>query len=88
MRSKGSRNTPQEVLDEMIKIGKELAESRYILRSGGAKGADTAFETGCDLVNGKKEIYLPWKNFNGNSSDLYDLPLFKDAMEISKKYHP
>ena len=37
--------------------------------------------------NGKKEIYLPWKNFNGNKSNL----IFDDdieAINIAKKYHP
>jgi hypothetical protein len=29
------------------------------LRSGGAGGADSAFETGCDQQCGVKEIYLP-----------------------------
>ena len=40
-----------------------------------------------DRVNGKKEIYLPWKNFNGNKSNL----IFDDdieAINIAKKYHP
>ena len=45
------------------------------------------FEIGCDRANGKKEIYLPWKNFNGNKSNL----IFDDdieAINIAKKYHP
>ena len=64
-----------------------MAKRGYILRSGGADGSDTAFEIGCDRVNGKKEIYLPWKNFNGNKSNL----IFDDdieAINIAKKYHP
>ena len=64
-----------------------MAKQGYILRSGGADGSDTAFEIGCDRVNGKKEIYLPWKNFNGNKSNL----IFDDdieAINIAKKYHP
>ena len=64
-----------------------MAKQGYILRSGGANGSDNAFEIGCDRVNGKKEIYLPWKNFNGNKSNL----IFDDdieAINIAKKYHP
>ena len=64
-----------------------MAKRGYILRSGGADGSDTAFEIGCDRVNGKKEIYLPWKNFNCNKSNL----IFDDdieAINIAKKYHP
>ena len=40
------------------------------MRSGGAKGADKAFEIGCDNYNGQKEIYLPWKGFEGSDSNL------------------
>ena len=62
----GSRNTPQEVLDIMILIGEYLAKGEYCLRSGGAAGADKAFETGCDNANGNKRIYVPWNGFQGN----------------------
>ena len=64
-----------------------MAKQGYILRSGGADGSDNAFEIGCDRANGKKEIYLPWKNFNSNKSNL----IFDDdieAINIAKKYHP
>ncbi len=61
----GARLTPQNILDVMFNVGKKLAEEGWILRSGGAKGADDAFERGCLEANGKKEIYLPWKDFNG-----------------------
>lgn len=51
----GSRETPQDILNTMYKIGKYLASKGYTLRSGGAIGADTAFENGCDSVKGEKE---------------------------------
>lgn len=54
----GSRETPNKVIDLMYRIAKFLAERNWILRSGGAVGADKAFENGCDNVNGKKEIYF------------------------------
>ncbi len=82
----GSRKTPDNILEMMKEIAKNLAKEGYILRSGGAEGADSAFEKGCDEVGGKKEIYLPWKNFNGNSSSLYNIS--KEAFELAKKFHP
>lgn len=54
----GSRETPPEVLERMAKIGYFLARHGYTLRSGGAKGADAAFEKGCVAAKGKKEIFL------------------------------
>lgn len=53
----------------MKKIGKNLAELGYTLRSGGAIGSDTAFEEGSDEGNGVKEIFLPWKSFNDRISN-------------------
>ncbi len=84
----GARKTNQKVLNYMQNLAEILAQKDYILRSGGAYGSDTAFEIGCDRVNGKKEIYLPWKEFENNKSSLYDLPNKKEAMEIAKKHHP
>lgn len=49
----GSRETPAEVLALMQKYAKRLGELGYTLRSGGAKGADSAFEAGAQ----KKEIF-------------------------------
>ena len=51
----GSRRTPPELLDEMEVLGRQLAIADYVLRSGGAKGADSAFERCCDAVKGVKE---------------------------------
>lgn len=53
----GSRNTPQRILSKMIITATLLAEDGWTLRSGGAIGADTAFEEGCDLEDGKREIF-------------------------------
>lgn len=82
----GSRETPQDILNWFTAIGKYLSDKEYTLRSGGADGADKAFETGCDKVNGKKEIYIPWKGFNGSKSELYDVT--KEMYEMAAKYHP
>lgn len=53
----GSRNTPPSVLILMAKWAQYLGQSGFTLRSGGAFGADSAFENGCDSVNGVKQIY-------------------------------
>ena len=58
----GSRKSPQKVLEKMTRIALRLQKGGYILRSGGAKGADLAFEEG---ANDKKEIFYakdcePW----------------------------
>lgn len=89
----GSRKTPDKVLGIMRQLGSKLAIDGYCLRSGGADGADTAFEKGAISVEGSKEIYLPSKRFNKrNGSNDYivlDNMYNKDeAMEIAKNYHP
>lgn len=66
----GSRKTPKEILGLFDYLGRYFAKRRFLLRSGAADGADTAFEDGCDIYSGPKEIYLPWKGFNGNGSEL------------------
>lgn len=58
----GSRETPEEILELMTYMAQELSSQGLILRSGGAEGADTAFELGAEP--GTKEIYLPWDGFN------------------------
>lgn len=42
----GSRETPGPILERMTNFGRRLHDLGYILRSGGAEGADTAFEDG------------------------------------------
>lgn len=44
----GSRDTPGNVCQLMTSTAKRLNEQGYILRSGGARGADYAFEIGAD----------------------------------------
>ncbi|CBW47041.1 hypothetical protein [Roseovarius sp. 217 phage 1] len=51
----GARDTPQDVCRKMFTAGKVLWEAGVTLRSGGAKGADTAFESGAlCAANGEK----------------------------------
>lgn len=78
----GSRSTPKEVQHKMHRIAQFLSSRNFILRSGGADGADSAFELGAL----SKEIYLPWENFNKNESLLF--PPKKEAYILAEKYHP
>lgn len=82
----GSRKTPHEVLDFFEKVALFLGMRNFTLRSGGANGADKHFEDGCDKVNGEKEIYLPWGNFEGSKSNL----IVKDdrSFDIAQQFHP
>lgn len=82
----GSRDAPTEVLRAFENIAEQLALEGFILRSGGAKGADKAFETGCDRVGGQKEIFLPWRGFEGSTSNL--VVCNNRAFEIAKRFHP
>ena len=82
----GSRETPSEILKLFENVGKFLASKGFILRSGHAPGSDISFENGVDKVNGKKEIYLPWRNFEGSDSEFIvsDIRAFK----LTELYHP
>lgn len=82
----GSRDCPKEIASLMVKVAAWLSRRGYILRSGKAPGSDEAFEKGCDMVNGEKEIFLPWTGFNNSESNL--VVKDKRAFDIAKKYHP
>lgn len=71
----GSRETLQNILDNMFNLGYSLAKRNYCLRSGGAIGVDSSFEKGCDYINGSKEIY-----YVNDSND--------SLIEFVKQYHP
>ena len=80
----GSRETPQELKQLIKKITEELNAKGFILRSGGAPGADYFFEIAS--IPEQREIYLPWKGFNGNESELYGVTF--GALNLAEKYHP
>ena len=91
----GSRETPSDILKVMSDLAHKLAEKDYILRSGGADAADSAFESGCDEVKGKKEIYIPWDGFNDRehcenviSLSQLDVTIVNQAMNMAKDHHP
>lgn len=87
----GSRETPAEFIEKMEKIASILEKRGWILRSGGAPGADSAFERGVsDPKN--KEIYLPWSGFQDRDGEEEGELVFdrkeKWAIKIAKKFHP
>lgn len=82
----GSRETPPEIIKQMTKIAEHFAVRNWILRSGGADGADAAFEAGCDAMEGFKEIFLPWKGFNKSASLYYQQPI--EAFMLASQLHP
>ena len=80
----GSRKTPKDILSLMTRISLYLSKKGYILRSGGAEGADKAFEEG--VTGDLKEIYLPWTNFN-NNKEIF-IPISQEALKMAEKFHP
>lgn len=68
----GSRSTPNDVLRLMTRTASRLEQLGWFLRSGGAKGADTAFELGTKT----KEVYYAK---DGDNTML---------QSIASKFHP
>jgi hypothetical protein len=84
----GSRETPEDILGLMRGIALMLYERGYTLRSGGAKGADEAFEYGTPVM-AMTEIYLPWEGFNGKRMTIPEGNLaLGEARSIAEKFHP
>jgi hypothetical protein len=91
----GSRKTPITILKEIEKISKSLADNNWILRSGGAIGADTAFENGCknsdNYTNNSNicEVFLAKPNYNDvDDYAPYTMEDWADSMDIAAKHHP
>ena len=96
----GSRETPQDVLNSMNRIASELYDKGYIVRTGGAKGADTAFKLGAAeaSLGGSYvpyRIYLPWDGFNNYKHnprqgylDASTASTWNEALALVDKYHP
>lgn len=70
----GSRQTPDLILENMKAIASYLETSNYILRSGGAIGADKAFESGVQQPH-MKEIF-------------YAEQATPDSIALASRYHP
>lgn len=68
----GSRKTPNHIVQIMVQIAHILQSRGYILRSGGADGADRAFEIG---AADKADIF-------------YANQATQAAADIAKQFHP
>lgn len=82
----GSRSTPLHIQRIMTNTAQYLSLKKYVLNSGGASGADEAFEIGAtDLF---KKIFLPWDGFNKKRANgiNYIIPVYNEV--LIKKYHP
>ena len=83
----GARKTPGAILHAMVQVGKYMAKTGHTLRSGGAEGADKAFQFGCDFKSiGKKQVFLPWPGYNHQDSE-YNY-VCQEAMVIASQFHP
>lgn len=72
----GSRETPMSVRCKMAEVATLLARAGWTLRSGGAKGADRAFEGGTIRGEGGREIYYPRS------------PMPQAWYDFAERYHP
>jgi hypothetical protein len=89
----GARATPPQVLKIMSQLASKLESMGYLLRSGGAAGADAAFERGVRNP-AAKQIYLPSKSFNSRYADNISyidattLPNWNQAIATVNQFHP
>lgn len=86
----GSRTTPAEICEQMSIIAYALEEADFLLRSGAADGADSAFERGVQSQC-NKQIFLPWPGFNAHSDVGVVWPsdeAMAAARKIAAAHHP
>jgi hypothetical protein len=91
----GSRKTPANLLKLMQTIGFRLGSIGIRLRSGGAEGADCAFEVGArwaikEHQDSEPLIYLPYPGFRGKSGITFapNSQIWKEATRIIRDLHP
>ena len=86
----GSRETPVPVLAEMRRLASDIAMAGWWLRSGGANGADTAFERGHRDAKDSRalQVFLPWPRYNGRDALTLDRETMLEAMKIAAPLHP
>lgn len=82
----GSREAPPEAMQWMENLAYALGKAGYVLRSGAADGADTAFEDGAKRAGSPRQIFLAWKGFNGNDSPLHVVSA--ESLVLAATLHP
>ena len=85
----GARATPPEMLSLMTRAAFALLKRGYVLRSGHAIGADSAFERGAGAA---AQIFLPAAGWRGSASAFHEGTLGEEiwgrAREIATAHHP
>ena len=81
----GSRETPLDICDYMTATAERLAKLDFVLRSGGARGADKAFEAGA----GKAKAIL--RPEDATTSAIREAarfhPAWKKCSPLAQRYH-
>ena len=81
----GSRRTPPEVLSLMTRVAKRLDTLGFQLQSGGAVGADSAFEEG---ATSKRIYYVDGAKIDGGMLTGYTHHQTNLALETVGQFHP
>jgi hypothetical protein len=85
----GSRRTTPDIIKQMSSLAHRFAEFGFVLRSGAAEGADSAFEAGCRRAKGPFEIFLPFPGFGGRKNEPGIITTCNPkAREFTVHYHP
>lgn len=84
----GSRESPTDILALMNRIAAALARRGWALRSGGAPGADSAFEAGALAAGGRVGLYLPWRGFEGRVAHVVLHEPSDRAIVMAPQFHP
>ena len=92
----GSRETPEPILALMQSAAYHLAGDGWILRSGCAPGADSAFEYGAwsahqidTAIVPRPELYLPWPKFEGRADEAVTrTEPQQEAYVLAAQFHP
>ena len=86
----GSRETPSDVCTTFSLLAYKFELDGWVLRSGAADGADSAFESGVESGDGSwaKEIYLPWSGFNGSKGIVASSEQWEKAELLASQFHP
>lgn len=85
----GDKDTPPDVLNKVKELARWLESQGFTIRVGG----DGPFEEAAEMAVNKKELLLPWKDFNNKTSNTtfsierahHIAKLFHSAYENMKK---
>ena len=91
----GARKTPTNIQEVMTQLAAKLEQDGWVLRSGGAAGADSAFERGVVNPQTNAQIYLPSQSFNSRTAgsqpqflNYQSLPGSQQAFATLHQHHP